>query len=163
TEQPDVLAPETYILGSSIVGIVEQSQVIDGSKIEVGDAVIAIASSGPHTNGYTLIRDLLRKNPDLREQPVGDTTFLESVLAVHRCYYQSLRRVFPQMTGLAHITGGGIRENLDRILPSHVDAQIDLGLYNPPPVFEAIRAAGNVSPETMLRTFNLGVGVAIVC
>lgn len=163
TEQPDVLASETYILGSSIVGIVERSQVIDGSKIAVGDVVIAVASSGPHTNGYTLIRDLLRKHPELARQPVGDTTFLEAVLAVHRCYYQSLKQVFGLVTGLAHITGGGIRENLDRVLPSDVDASIDLGLYNPPPIFDAIRTAGSVSAEQMLRTFNMGVGLAVVC
>jgi phosphoribosylformylglycinamidine cyclo-ligase len=165
TEQPDVVPAGTYILGSSIVGVVERSRVIDGSKIEPGDAVIALASSGPHTNGYTLIRDLLARDPSLAHEAVGGTTFLDAVLTPHRCYYQALRGLFPLglVTGLAHITGGGIRENLDRILPAHVDASIDLGAYRPPPIFDCIRRAADATPEEMLRIFNLGVGLALVC
>jgi phosphoribosylformylglycinamidine cyclo-ligase len=165
TEQPDVVPTGTYILGSSIVGVVERDKLIDGSRIERGDVVIAVASSGPHTNGYTLIRDLLKKTPALAAEDVGGATFLDAVLEPHRCYYQSLKGLFPRavITGLAHITGGGIRENLDRILPKTLDASIDLALYRTPAVFGRIRAAGNVSDHDMLRTFNLGVGLALVC
>jgi phosphoribosylformylglycinamidine cyclo-ligase len=165
TEQPDVVPAGTYILGSSIVGIVERSKIVDGSRIERGDTVIAVASSGPHTNGYTLIRDLLARDPKLADSAVGDTTFLDAVLATHRCYYQALKGLLERelVTGLAHITGGGIRENLDRILPKDLDARISLAKYRIPEVFERIRKAANASDETMLRTFNLGVGLAIVC
>ncbi len=165
TEQPDVVPPGTYILGSSIVGIVERSKIVDGARIQRGDAVVAVASSGPHTNGYTLIRDLLARDPKLADSPVGDTTFLEAVLATHRCYYQALKGLFERelVTGLAHITGGGIRENLDRILPKDLDARISLAKYRTPEVFERIRKAANASQDTMLRTFNLGVGLAVVC
>jgi phosphoribosylformylglycinamidine cyclo-ligase len=164
TEQPDIIPKGTYILGSSIVGIVENSKIIDGSKIRPGDFVIAIQSSGPHTNGFTFIRDLLEKNPELAEKKAGPSTFIEAVLEPHKCYYQSIRGLFDNhLTGMAHITGGGIRENLNRILPSDVNARINLGLYKPQPVFSLIHEYSNTTDEVMLRTFNLGVGIALVC
>jgi phosphoribosylformylglycinamidine cyclo-ligase len=164
TEQPDILPDGTYILGSSIVGVVERNKIIDGSAILPGDIVVALGSSGPHTNGYTLIRDLLKKNPSLAEEPVGSRTFIDAVLEPHRCYYQPLKDLFGgRLVGLAHITGGGIRENLNRILPPTVDARINLQLYQPPAVFQTIQNASNASLELMLRTFNLGVGLAAVC
>lgn len=164
TEQPDILPPETYILGSSIIGIVDSQKVIDGLKIKKGDSVIAVASSGPHTNGYTLIRDLLSSHPDLSEKRLQNQTFLEAVLEPHRCYYKSIKYLFDgQVVGLAHITGGGIKENLNRILPPSVDAVIDLSCYRPQQVFSVIKEVGNISHEDMLRTFNLGVGLVVVC
>ena len=164
TEQPDILPPETYILGSSIIGIVDSHKVIDGTKIKAGDSVIAAASSGPHTNGYTLIRDLLSKHPDLANIQLEKQSFLEAVLEPHRCYYNSIKNLFDgQVAGFAHITGGGIKENLNRILPPSVDAVIDLSCYQPQEVFRVIQNVGNVSPEDMLRTFNLGVGLVVVC
>lgn len=164
TEQPDIIPAGTYILGSSIVGIVERSKIIDGSGIRPGDVVVAVGSSGPHTNGYTLIRDLLKKYPSLSEEPVGYGTFIDAVLEPHRCYYKSLKGLFDgRLVGLAHITGGGIRENLNRILPSNVDARIDLQLYRPQEVFKKIREVSNASQDLMLRTFNLGVGLVAVC
>ena len=165
SEQPGILDTDVYILGSSIVGVVEREQIIDGSRLRVGDVVLALQSSGPHTNGYTLIRDLIANNPDLALQKVGDKSFLDLVLEPHRCYYQCLKDLFGSglITGLAHITGGGIKENLNRILPSNVDAAIDLGAYRVNPVFSVIRQQGAVSDEHMLRTFNLGVGLAVVC
>lgn len=164
SEQPDVLSAGTYILGSSIIGIVERSKIIDGSHIAPGDVVIAIGSSGPHTNGYTLIRDLLKKDPSLQQRPIGDTNFLEAVLRPHRCYYRSVKNLFDgHITGMAHITGGGIAENLNRILPPNCDASIDLRQYRPQPVFGVIRDVAQVASEEMLRAFNLGVGMAVVC
>ena len=164
TEQPDILPPETYILGSSIIGIVDSDKVIDGTKIRPGDAVIAVASSGPHTNGYTLIRDLLSRFPDLADRQLEDKTFLDAVLEPHRCYYKSIKKLFDgRVVGFAHITGGGIKENLNRILPPSVNAVIDLSFYKPQQVFSVIKEIGNVSHDDMLRTFNLGVGLAVVC
>ena len=165
TEQPDILPPNSYILGSSIVGVVERDKIIDGASIRPGDVVVAVASSGPHTNGYTLIRDLLRQAPSLANEPVDGTTFLEAVLTPHRCYYQSLKGIFSGhgVVGLAHITGGGIRENLNRILPSDVDVRINLSKYQVPSIFSVIRRAASASADEMLRTFNLGVGLTVVC
>lgn len=164
TEQPDILPPETYILGSSIVGVVDSHKVIDGSKIKTGDTVIGVASSGPHTNGYTLIRDLLSKHPDLANRKVEHQSFIEAVLEPHHCYYNSIKELFDgQVVGFAHITGGGIKENLNRILPPSVDAVIDLSCYCPQQVFSVIQEIGSVSHDDMLRTFNLGVGLAVVC
>jgi phosphoribosylformylglycinamidine cyclo-ligase len=162
TEQPDVLPPGGYVLGANVI---ERTAIIDGSRIRSGDRVVALASSGPHTNGYTLIRDLLRQQPALAGEPIGETTFLESVLAPHRCYYQSLKGLFAgqAVAGLAHITGGGIRENLNRILPPDVDARIDLATYRVPRVFSVIARAGSVAEAEMIRTFNLGVGLCVVC
>lgn len=165
TEQPSVVPDGTYILGSSIVGIVEKDRIIDGSKVSVDDVVIGIASSGLHTNGYTLVRDLLSRNPDLGGSSVGQTTFLEAVLVPHRCYYRSLKDLFDSdsLHGLAHITGGGIRENLNRILPRNVDAEIDLEAYRIPEIFEHIQKESQLSEDEMLRTFNMGVGLVVVC
>ena len=164
SEQPGVLAPGSYILTSSIVGVVERELIIDGSKIEAGDEVIALESSGPHTNGYTLIRRLLAEDPGLESRDLGGRSFIDRVMESHRCYYQALKGLFPtgSLRGLAHITGGGIKENLNRILPEGAGARIDLGLYKVPPIFGAIREAGKVSDAEMLRTFNLGVGLVAV-
>lgn len=165
SEQPDIVPAGTYILGSSIIGVVERSKVIDGSRIVSGDVVIALSSSGPHTNGYTLIRDLLKRDPRLEKHAVGASIFLDAVLEPHRCYYRALKDLFSieVISGLAHITGGGIRENLNRILPKNLNARIDLQRYRPGPVFGVIRDAGGIPEDEMLRTFNLGVGLALVC
>lgn len=165
TEQPDIVPAGTYILGSSIVGVVERDQIIDGSKIVSGDVVLALPASGPHTNGYTLIRDLLKRDPTLPQRMIGGSSFLDAVLEPHRCYYQSLKDLFAEgiISGLAHITGGGIRENLDRILPKNVNAKIDLASYKPNPVFGVIREVSQLPDDDMLRTFNLGIGLALVC
>lgn len=165
TEQPGVVPAGTYILGSSIAGIVEEGRIIDGSKIVASDVVIGLSSSGPHTNGYTLIRDLMARDPVLRDLRVGETTFLEAVLEPHRCHYPSLKGLFETqcLRGLAHITGGGVRENLNRFLPGNVDAVVDLATYPVPEVFRAIRRESHLSDDGMLRTFNMGVGLVAVC
>jgi phosphoribosylformylglycinamidine cyclo-ligase len=101
----------------------------------------------------------------LAQKQVGAGTFIDAVLEPHRCYYRALKDLFALdvLSGMAHITGGGIKENLDRILPSALDARIDLQRYKPHAVFEVIRRAAGASQDEMLRTFNLGVGLAIVC
>jgi phosphoribosylaminoimidazole synthetase len=164
SEQPGVLAPGAYVLTSSIVGIAERSKVIDGSRIEIGDAVIGLESSGPHTNGYTLIRRLLAEEPSLAQADAGGRSFIDAVMEPHRPYYRGLKGLFPSgaLRGLAHITGGGIKENLDRVLPPGCDARIDLSRYRVPKVFSVIKGKGQVSDSEMLRTFNLGVGLAAV-
>ncbi|HOB91515.1 MAG: phosphoribosylformylglycinamidine cyclo-ligase [Bacillota bacterium] len=165
SEQPGVIPAGTYILTSSIVGIVDRKDIIDGSTIAPGDVVIGVESSGLHTNGYSLVRKLLEKDPGLAETEIEGRSFIDLVLEPHRCYYNTVRGLFGTgvIKGMAHITGGGILENLNRILKTGVDAVIDLSAYEVQPVFSAIKAAGDIADSEMLRTFNLGVGLAIVC
>lgn len=164
SEQPGVLNEGTYILTSSIVGVAEKDELIDGSAIKEGDVVLSLASSGIHTNGYTLVRTIMREHPEIMQESVDGKTFIDAVLEPHRCYYLPLKPLFKtgKVTGLAHITGGGIKENLNRILPNDVDACIDLSKYQPNAIFKTIKKFGEVSDEEMLRTFNLGCGVAVV-
>lgn len=164
SEQPDVLPNGGYVLSASVVGVVERSLIIDGSKIMDGDSIIALGSSGPHTNGFTLIRKLLYKNPSLAHEEVGPNSFIDAVMSSHICYRKPLKEIMrnPELHGLAHITGGGIRDNLERILPPNLDALIDLDAIRILPVFSRIRSAGKVSETEMLHTFNLGVGMIVV-
>jgi phosphoribosylformylglycinamidine cyclo-ligase len=164
SEQPGVIEPGTYILSSSIIGVVEKERIIDGATIAASDVVIAVESSGLHTNGYSLVRALLARHPDLASTAIEGKTFLDLILEPHRCYYHAVKGLFnhPGLHGMAHITGGGIGGNLDRVLPVNLDAAIDLSALKVPPVFQEIQRRGNVLPEDMLRTFNLGVGLTVV-
>jgi len=164
SEQPGVIPEGSYILSASSVGIVEKSKIIDGSKIKEGDLVIGVASSGIHTNGYTLVRRLLEKKPELAEKTVGGEKFIDLALKPHRCYSPALQRAFSaaKISGLAHITGGGVVDNLARIIPDGLSAKINLGSFKIPAVFSVIQEEGTVSSEDMLRTFNLGVGLVVV-
>lgn len=163
--QPGVLAPGAYVLSASAVGVVDGDKIIDGSRIAGGDVLLALASSGLHTNGYTLVRHLLAADAALGESPVGGESFLAAVMKPHRCYYPCLRELFgdPDLRGLAHITGGGLAGNLRRILPPDLDARVDLSCLEVPAVFGKVRTAGRISEAEMLRTFNLGVGLVAVC
>lgn len=164
SEQPGVLNDGTYILTSSIVGIVEKDEIIDGSKIEDGDVVLSLPSSGIHTNGLTLVRRIMREVPAIMDETVDGAPFIDAVLEPHRCYYKALKATFKggDVVGLAHITGGGIKENLNRVLPKTLCAEIDLSSYRINSVFKALRKFGEIDDAEMLRTFNLGCGVAVV-
>ena len=164
SEQPGVVDAGTYILTSSIVGVVEKEGIIDGSAIQEGDVVLAISSNGLHTNGYSLVRALLKANPGLENEKVSGRRFIDALLAPHLCYYQGLKGLFgsKELHGLAHITGGGIQGNLNRVLPGHLDAKVELGKIRILPIFSFIKEKGNVSDGDMLRTFNLSVGMVAV-
>ena len=164
SEQPGVLRDGTYILTSSIVGVAEKSKIIDGSKIAEGDKVLGVASNGVHTNGYTLVRSIMDKYPNVMDEKVGDKSFIDAILVPHMCYYSTIKDLFEtgMIRGMAHITGGGIKENLNRILPENLNADIDLSLYRILDIFKVIKKYGNVSDSEMIRTFNMGVGLAIV-
>ena len=163
--QPGVVADGVYILSASAIGVVERSRVIDGSGISEGDVVLAVPSNGLHTNGYPLVRRLLDLRPNLGGHVIDGETFIDVIMRPHQCYYRATRDLFAsgQLTGLAHITGGGIEENLSRILPASLDAVVDLSSVRVPEVFGAIRQAGGVPDADMLRTFNMGAGLAVVC
>lgn len=164
SEQPGVLGENTYILTSSIVGIVEKDKIIDGSNIKEGDIVISLESSGIHTNGYTLVRKIMEKYPEILKKKVNGRKFIDVILEPHRCYYLTIKDLFKKdyVTGLAHITGGGICENLNRILPNNLSAKIDASKYQIPEIFKLLKKTANIDEKEMLRTFNLGVGLTIV-
>ena len=164
SEQPGVVAPGTYILAASIVGVAEKSAILDGSKISEGDAVLAAVSNGLHTNGYSLVRALMASKPEVVDMQVEGRRFLEVILEPHRCYYHAFKGLFglAGLHGIAHITGGGLRGNLNRILPDGLDAAINLDSIRILPIFKLIRRMGNVPGDDMLWTFNLGVGMTIV-
>jgi len=173
SEQPGVLEAGLYILSSSIVGVVEKSKILDGRHIQPGDRVLAVPSNGLHTNGYSLVRALMAQHPALihetliNEHGTGET-FLEAILKPHICYYQPFKALFAdnahgQLHGIAHITGGGIAGNLNRILPENLDALIDAAQLRILPLFKKIQVLGNVPEADMLKTFNLGIGMTMVC
>ncbi|XEC94262.1 phosphoribosylformylglycinamidine cyclo-ligase [Paenibacillus tarimensis] len=162
--QPGVLKEGSYILTSSIVGVVDKRNIIDGAAIREGDVVLAIPSGGLHTNGYTIVRALMEQKPDMRHTLVDGEAFIDAIMRPHLCYYKALRDLFVHkvLHGMAHITGGGIQGNLGRILPRNVNAVIDLSAIRILPVFHTIRQEGQVEDQEMLNIFNMGVGMALV-
>jgi phosphoribosylformylglycinamidine cyclo-ligase len=164
SEQPGVLEPGTYVLGASCIGVVDKDAVIDGSKIKTGDTVLAVESSGPHTNGYSLIRALIKEDPTILQENIGTKSFLGAIMEPHRCYFNALKDLFanPALHGMAHITGGGIPGNLNRILPEGLDSEIDAGAIQILPVFHLIKKRSGNDDADMIKTFNLGVGLTLV-
>ena len=164
SEQPNVVEAGTYILTSSIVGVCEKDAVIDGSKIEAGDAVLAIASNGIHTNGYSFLRMMMSGDKNLENTLIDGGKFIDVILKPHRSYYKALIDLFtnPALRGMAHITGGGLQGNLNRILPKGLDAEIDLSLIDVLPIFKFIKQRTNADDLELLKTFNMGAGMAVV-
>ena len=165
-EMPGFYGDGEYDLAGFIVGIVDRKKIIDGSAVKAGDVLVGLPSTGLHTNGYSLARKVFF---DLLELEAGDTvpelgmTVAEELLAVHRCY---LRPVWPLLEGgcihaMAHITGGGITDNLPRVLPDGLRAMIKVGSWEIPPVFRILAEKGQVPEDDMWRTFNLGVGMIL--
>lgn len=162
--QPLVVDSGVYILTSSIAGIVEREKVIDGSKIEEEDVVLAVASNGLHTNGYSLVRLLMEKMPEIKLDKIDGVTFVEQIMKPHTPYYKAIKGLLGKdiIHGMAHITGGGIEGNLCRIIPEGMTAEIDLSKIKLLNLFKYIKKNGNISDEEMLHTFNCGVGFNIV-
>jgi phosphoribosylformylglycinamidine cyclo-ligase len=163
-EMPGMYADGEYDLAGFCVGIAEKSKVLDGSQVKLGDKLIAIASSGPHSNGYSLIRKIISHSGADLADPFADTTLGEALLTPTRIYVKPLLALLAQVPvhALAHITGGGITENLPRVLQPGLNAEIDLQSWTFPAVFQWLQAQGNVPLADMLTTFNCGVGM-IVC
>ncbi len=165
-EMPGLYQHGDFDLAGTIVGIVERDGVIDGSSIAAGDAIFALPSNGLHTNGYSLVRRVIEKSQlklDERVEALG-STLGEELLRVHRSYLDAVTAIARTVTikGLAHITGGGIVENLPRILPDGTGARIDKGTWPVLPIFELIARAGDVVEGEMYRVFNMGVGMLVV-
>ena len=162
--QPQVVDKGVYILTSSIAGIVARERIIDGSAIQEGDVVLAVASNGLHTNGYSLVRLLMDKMPQIKLDKIEGETFIEQIMKPHTPYYKAIKNIFDisGVHGMAHITGGGIEGNLCRVIPDGLSAEMNLARIKPLPVFSYIQKMGNIDMKEMLTTFNCGVGLNIV-
>jgi phosphoribosylformylglycinamidine cyclo-ligase len=163
-EMPGMYADGEYDLAGFCVGIVEKSQVLDGSKVKLGDKLIGIASSGPHSNGYSLIRKIIaHSNADLGDA-FADKTLGATLLEPTRIYVKTLLALLQKVPvhALAHITGGGLTENLPRVLPAGLNAHINLAAWQFPDIFLWLQEKGNVALPDMLTTFNCGIGM-VVC
>ena len=160
-EMPDMYPPDEYDLAGFTVGVVERSKMIDGSGIAEGDAIIGLASSGPHSNGYSLIRKVLDRQPDAR---IDGALAVEMLLEPTRIYVKPILALMERVVvkGLAHITGGGITENIPRVLPGGLAAQIDTATWEQGPVFDFLQEQGLIATDEMRRTFNCGVGMVVV-
>ncbi len=166
-EMPGVYALGDYDIAGFIVGAVERDGIIDGSRVEAGDVLLAMPSSGLHTNGYSLVRHIVlqaRARLERPRSPGTDAPLADLLLEPHRCYLHAVDelRTSVDVRALAHITGGGLIENVPRVLPAGLSAVIDRSSWDVPPLFTAIERAGGVMPEEMWRTFNMGVGMVVV-
>ena len=167
-EMPGFYADGEYDVAGFIVGAVARDRVIDGKGIRPGDTLIGVPSSGLHTNGYSLARRIVFDVAGLRTDslvPELGTTIGAALLEPHRSYLPLIRPILPSglIKGMAHITGGGITDNLPRILPQGTAARIDRSAWQVPPLFQWLQRTGQVPDDDMLRTFNMGLGLIIVC
>lgn len=167
-EMPGMYSAGEYDLAGFIVGIVDRERVIDGKQIAAGDVVLGLPSKGLHTNGYSLARKLLFEVGDYSIStvlPELETTIGNILLEKHKSYLRPLKGLLDSGTikGLAHITGGGLLENIPRILPENVAVDIKRGTWNELPIFGLLQELGNVSDAEMFRSFNMGIGMVIIC
>ncbi|MBZ6066606.1 phosphoribosylformylglycinamidine cyclo-ligase [Aeromonas schubertii] len=162
-EMPGMYEGEDYDIAGFCVGVVEKSEIIDGSKVQAGDALIALAASGPHSNGFSLIRKILEVSGADVHQKLGETTLANALLEPTRIYVKPVLKLLKEceIHALSHITGGGFWENIPRVLPEQTQAIIDEQSWQWPAVFSWLQEAGNVTRHEMYRTFNCGVGMII--
>jgi phosphoribosylformylglycinamidine cyclo-ligase len=164
-EMPGLYALGDYDIAGFIVGAVERDGIIDGSRVEAGDVLLAMPSSGLHTNGYSLVRHIVleRELDWAAPLPGTDAPLGELLLEPHRCYLHAVKEIRKDVDvrAIAHVTGGGLIENVPRVLPAGLSAVIDRSSWEVPPLFSAIERAGGVMPEEMWRTFNMGVGMVL--
>jgi len=166
-EMPGLYADGEYDLAGFIVGAAERRKLLTGRKIAAGDLLLALPSSGLHTNGYSLARKLLFEVAGFQPDtfvPELQSTVADELLKVHRSYLQPIRKLMAAgvLKGAAHITGGGITDNTPRILPDNVGIQVDLSSWTPPPIFALLRRLGAIPEDDLRRTFNLGIGMILV-
>jgi phosphoribosylformylglycinamidine cyclo-ligase len=162
-EMPGLYSGEDYDLAGFIIGVVEKDRIIMGKTIVAGDKIIGLPSSGLHTNGYSLVRKIFAVDEFKKHYPELGRTLGEVLLEPHRCYYHQLKPLLPLIKGLAHITGGGLIENVPRVLPQGLTAQFSRQAWTVPPIFQLIQKRGNVAQEEMYRVFNMGIGMVVVC
>ena len=163
-EMPGMYAAGEYDLAGFCVGAVERADIIDGSTVRAGDTLIGIASSGPHSNGYSLIRKVLEVSNDKLATEFAGRTLGEVLLEPTRIYVAAIKQLFENcnVKALSHITGGGLTENLPRVIPDNVQVNIETQSWELPAIFKWLQNQGNIESEEMFRTFNCGVGM-VVC
>ena len=165
-EMPGMYSKGDYDLAGFCVGVVEKKKIIDGSRVKAGDAMIAIASSGPHSNGYSLVRKIIEVSQADINAPFGtqNLTLGDALLAPTRIYVKALHELLSKFDihAMAHITGGGLLENIPRVLPENTQAVIDENSWQLPEVFQWLQKNGNVELNEMYRTFNCGVGMVLI-
>ena len=164
---PGLYAPDSFDAAGFVVGAVEKSELVDGSTVTSGDVVLGITSNGLHTNGYSLARDVLGLDNNmaaLSERCVGlPGTVGEALVAPHRSYYSEAKALRPLVKAMAHITGGGLVENVPRVIPENLGVRLDPRTWKAPPIFKILREKGGVSEDEMYRVFNMGLGFVLVC
>jgi phosphoribosylformylglycinamidine cyclo-ligase len=163
-EMPGFYPPGEYDLAGTIVGVVERDAVIDGSSLKPGDCLLGLRSTGLHTNGYSLARKIFFEQEGLKpESPVDELGMSvgDALLESHRCYVSLFEGLLQKklVKAMAHITGGGLTDNIPRVLPPGTSARIDLGSWSLPPIFRYLRDRGEIAQPEMLRTFNVGIGM----
>ncbi|MFI4970653.1 MAG: phosphoribosylformylglycinamidine cyclo-ligase [Lysobacterales bacterium] len=163
-EMPDMYPTGEYDLAGFCVGVVEKSALIDGSAIQAGDAIIGIASSGPHSNGYSLVRKILARAGNPLDLDIGGLKLADALMAPTTIYVKPILQLLKQrpVHGMAHITGGGLKENIIRVVPGSLGIALDSSAWKLPPVFDWLQREGRVERDEMLRTFNCGIGYALI-
>jgi phosphoribosylformylglycinamidine cyclo-ligase len=163
-EMPGMYEGEDYDLAGFCVGIVEKSKIIDGTKVVPGNVLIGLPASGPHSNGYSLIRKIIEVSRADLQQDIGGVSLGEALMEPTRIYVKALLTLFKQVDvkALSHITGGGLLDNIPRVLPANSVAVIETQSWQQPAVFKWLQSQGNVTDTEMYRTFNCGVGMVIV-
>jgi phosphoribosylformylglycinamidine cyclo-ligase len=163
-EMPGMYNEGEYDLAGFSVGIVEKQNIIDGSKVKSGDTVIGLPSTGPHSNGYSLIRRLLKETKTNLNDSFDDKTFADVLLAPTKIYVKPLLNLIKKLEvkALAHITGGGLTENIPRVLPPHLAVEINLSSWQKPNIFSWLQTAGNLTDQEMFKTFNCGIGMILI-
>ena len=157
--------PDDYDLVGFVIGVVEKEKIITGKAVAIGDTIIGLPSSGLHTNGYSLVRKIFGETRAAldTDYPELGRTLGEELLEPHRCYYNQLKPLLPFIKGMAHITGGGLIENVPRILPKGIAARFDSRAWAVPPIFGLIQQRGKVDRGEMYRVFNMGIGMVVIC
>ena len=163
-EMPGMYADGDYDLAGFCVGVVEKSNIIDGTKVSEGDVLIALSSSGPHSNGYSLIRKVIEVSDTDLQQPFGGTTLARALLEPTRIYVKPVLNLLKavQIHALAHITGGGLSGNISRVIPDGLCAVVERASWELPDIFKWIQKNGNINDDEMLNTFNCGMGMILV-
>ncbi len=163
-EMPGMYQKDDYDLAGFCVGIAEEDAIIDGSKVKAGDKLLGLASSGPHSNGYSLIRKILQVSGSTLDTPFEDSTLGQTLLEPTRIYVKNILKLMEsiEVKALSHITGGGLLENLPRVMPEDTQALIDVQSWTRPAIFNWLQQQGNVDEHEMHRTFNCGIGMVLV-
>lgn len=163
-EMPDMYPPGEYDLAGFTVGAVEKSQMLSGAAIVAGDVILGVASSGPHSNGYSLVRKILDRAGSPLDADCGGVTLADALMAPTTIYVKAMLELLQQKSvhGMAHITGGGLKENIIRVVPDGLGIALEASAIVLPPVFDWLMREGNVAREEMWRTFNCGVGFTVI-